>query len=51
MYLVIIMACCRLRQDMRIINFEFFGRITRELRMPDRMLVPLPRDLLLNSVC
>lgn len=41
MYLVIVMACCRVRQDMRSISFEFFGRITRELRMPDRTLIPL----------
>ncbi|KAF6743154.1 hypothetical protein DFP72DRAFT_1101957 [Ephemerocybe angulata] len=36
MYLVIVMACCRVRQDIRALNGEFFGRIARELRAPHR---------------
>lgn len=36
MYLVIVMACCRVRQDIRALNPEFYGQIARELRSPHR---------------
>jgi hypothetical protein len=42
MYLVIVMASCRVRQDVRALNPEFFGRIARELRRPHRQLFRVP---------
>lgn len=43
------MACCRVRQDMRSLSFEYFGRITRELRMPHRELIPILLHPLLKN--